>query len=109
MAFDSILADRIRRQLGQRPGLIEKKMFGGLAFLLNGNMCCGVHGTAMIVRFDPQQSEMALREPFTRPFDLTGKPMKGWLLVEAQGLTDEATLAEWVKTGVDYAAALPPK
>jgi hypothetical protein len=109
MAFDAQLAERMREQLGARRGLVEKKMFGGLAFLLNGNMCCGVHGDSMIVRLDPAQAEQALSQPHIRPFDLTGRPMKGWVLVQPAGLTAEADLAGWVEASVKYAASLPAK
>ena len=109
MAFDNELADRIRKQLGIRRGLTEKKMFGGLAFLLNGNMCCGVHGQEMMVRLDPEQTDKALSERHTRIFDLSGRPMKGWVLVQPKGLTTEAALAKWIQTGVKYASSLPAK
>jgi hypothetical protein len=110
MAFDEQLAARIRRRLGKRSGLSEKKMFGGLAFLLNGNMCCGVHGEEMIVRLDPEDTDRALRERHTRVFDLSGgRPMKGWILVEAKGLATAPALAKWVATGLKHAGSLPAK
>ncbi|MBI5564079.1 MAG: TfoX/Sxy family protein [Chloroflexi bacterium] len=109
MAFDEKLADRIRLQLGQRHGLIEKKMFGGLAFLLNGNMCCGVNGHDLIVRLAAEQTHEALSEPHTRIFDLTGRPMKGWILVQPAGLKTQADLAGWIRRAVEFAAALPAK
>ena len=109
MAFDNTLADRLRKQLGKRKGLTEKKMFGGLSFLLNGNMCCGVHGQEMIVRLDPAESDQALRNKHTRIFDLTGRPMKGWIVVQPKGLLMEKDFEHWVKAGVNYAASLPPK
>lgn len=109
MAFNTTLADRIRQQLGKRRGLSEKKMFGGLAFLLNGNMCCGVHNDEMIVRLDPAQTEQTLRERHTRIFDLSGKPMKGWILVQTGGLKTEAALAKWIEIGFAYASSLPAK
>ena len=109
MAFDEQLATRIRKRLGKRPGLLEKKMFGGLAFLLHGNMCVGVHGQELIVRLDPAATDGALKQPHTRVFDLGGRPIKGWLLVRPAGLKDAAALARWVKTGVTYASSLPAK
>jgi hypothetical protein len=109
MAFDLELAERVRRQLGQRPGLTEKKMFGGLSFLLNGNMCCGVYKQELLVRLDPGQTEQALSQPHTRIFDISSRPMKGWILVRQEGLALPADLAGWVQAGLDYAAGLPPK
>lgn len=88
MAFDEALASRIRDAVSGTDGLGEKRMFGGLAFLLSGNMCCGVHGDEPIVRFDPEQTEEALKQGPVRVFDLTGRPMKGWVLVAAGRHTD---------------------
>jgi len=109
MAFDAALADRIRKRLGKRAGLTEKKMFGGFAFLLRGNMCCGVYGSEMIVRLKPEDTGPALAEPHTRVFDITGRPMKGWLLVGPSGLATEAELGKWVDRASKYAASLPAK
>ena len=109
MAFDERLAARIRGSLGRRKGLAEKKMFGGIAFLLNGNMCVGVHKSELIVRLAPEETDAALAQPHTRRFDLTGPPMKGWILVERGGLTTDAKLGKWVQVAAKYAGALPPK
>ncbi|PYO43179.1 MAG: RNA methyltransferase [Gemmatimonadetes bacterium] len=109
MAFDEKLAGRIRKRLGRRAGLTEKQMFGGIAFLLNGNMCCGVHGEEMIVRLAPKETEDALSDSHTRPFDLTGRPMKGWILVKPKGLTTDAALGKWVGVATKYAGSLPAK
>jgi hypothetical protein len=109
MAFDQKLAQRIRRHIGERKGVAEKQMFGGLAFLVNGNMSCGVHGNEMIVRLAPAEAEKALARKHTRVFDLTGRPMKGWILVEHAGLESDAALAKWVDAGVSFAASLPAK
>ena len=109
MAFDDKLAERIRKRLSKRRGLTEKRMFGGLAFLLNGNMCCGVHGQEMIVRLAPEQTDQALSERHTRIFDLSGRPMKGWILVQPKGLTTEDALVKWIQVGLKYASALPAK
>ena len=109
MAFDEGLAQRIRKRLAGQKGLTEKKMFGGLAFLFNGNMCCGVHRRELIVRLEPAQPEAALAEPHTRIFDLSGRPMKGWILVETAGLANEPALAKWLRLGTKYAASLPKK
>lgn len=109
MAFDENLADRIRSELGPLHGISEKKMFGGLAFLLNGNMCCGVHGDEMIVRLPAQQTVAALSQPHTRIFDLSGRPMKGWVMVGAAGLKTKAALAKWLRLAVECASSLPAK
>lgn len=109
MAFDVELADRIRKTLGKRKGLVEKKMFGGIAFLLNGNMCCGVHGKEMIVRINPDETDKTLKERHTRIFDITGRPMKGWILVGPKGLAKDVDLADWVTVAVRYASSLPAK
>ena len=109
MAFDEQLANRVRKQLGHEAALVEKKMFGGLAFLINGNMSVGVHGSELIVRIAPESSDAALKEPGARIFDITGRPMKGWLLVGGAGVNDPASLAKWVRRGVEYASSLPKK
>lgn len=109
MAIDEALAARVRQALGKRGGIAEKRMFGGVAFLLNGNMSVGLHGTELIVRVDPDEGEQALTEPNVRRFDLTGRPMKGWLLVAPGGLATDRELRRWVDAGVKFAASLPPK
>jgi TfoX N-terminal domain len=109
MPFDERLAERIRGSLGRRKGFVEKKMFGGVAFLLNGNMCVGVHKSALIVRLAPEETDAALAQPHTRRFDLTGRPMKGWILVEAAGLKTDAKLSKWVQVAAKYAGALAAK
>ena len=108
MAYDLKLAERIRSELNGMPS-VEKKMFGGVGFLLNGNMACGVNQDDLIVRVDPEKHSPLLKKPHTKPFDLTGKPMKGWLLVEADGVKTEKQLSTWIKEGVDFALTLPPK
>ena len=109
MAFDEELAGRVRKRLARNKGLTEKKMFGGLAFLLNGNMCCGVHRRELIVRLNPVQTAAALAGSHARIFDLSGRPMKGWILVEPDGLVDEPALANWLRLGTRHAASLPKK
>jgi len=109
MAFDEQLATHVRKQLTGQAGLSEKKMFGGLAFLINGNMSVGIHGNELIVRIAPGMTDAALREPGARMFDITGRPMKGWLLVGGPGIKKPEALAQWVRRGVEFASSLPKK
>jgi TfoX/Sxy family transcriptional regulator of competence genes len=108
MAYNLKLAERIRSQLDGVP-FVEKKMFGGIGFLLNGNMACGVNKDNLIVRIDPEKQETLLKKPHAKPFDLTGKPMKGWLLVEAEGCKTDRQLSAWVQEGREFASTLPSK
>ena len=109
MAFDETLAIRVRKAIGTRAGVVEKKMFGGVAFLLNGNMSVGLHGKELVVRLDPAQGEHALSEPNVRRFDITGRPMKGWILVAPSGVESDQDLKRWVDTGLAFAASLSAK
>jgi TfoX/Sxy family transcriptional regulator of competence genes len=109
MAYDEGLAQRVREVLGEMPGLVEKKMFGGVGFMLQGNMACGVHKEALIVRVGAEKDQEALAKAHTRPFDITGRAMKGWVMVDAGGYESDAGLREWVQLGVDFAMTLPPK
>jgi len=108
--FDEKLAVRIRKRLGKKQGLVEKRMFGGVAFMLNGNMCVGIHKDELIVRLAPDDTEQALTQKHTRIFDLSGcRTMKGWILVQPKGLATDAALGKWVTVGVKVAASLPAK
>jgi TfoX/Sxy family transcriptional regulator of competence genes len=109
MAFDESLAARVRKTIGKTAGLEEKKMFGGVGFLVHGNMAIGLHGGELIVRLDPAEGERALKEPNVRRFDITGRPMKGWLLIAAEGVESDKALKRWIDTGVAFAASLPAK
>ncbi len=109
MAYDEELAERVRQALGARDDLTEKKMFGGIAFMLAGNMCCGVSREDLIVRTFPEDGEAALDEPDVRPFDLTGRAMTGWLLVGPGATASDEGLAAWVARAVAFAETLPPK
>lgn len=108
MAYNLKLAERIRDELTGIP-IVEKKKFGGVGFLVHGNMACGVHKENMIVRVDPAKHDSLLKKPHARPFDITGKPMKGWLIVEPEGCKTAKQLTAWVKAGVDCALTHPPK
>ena len=109
MAYDENLGLRIRATLAGEPGLVEKKMFGGVGFMLNGNMACGVINDALIVRVGADAYQAALEEAHTRPFDTTGRPMTGWVMVDPSGTSSEESLQEWVWQGLDFARSLPPK
>lgn len=108
MAYDLKLAERIRTQLEGLP-VVEKKMFGGVGFLIGGNMACGVYQEDLVVRVSQQKHNTLLKKPHAKPFDITGKPMKGWLLVEPAGCRTAKQLSAWVKEGVELASTLPPK
>lgn len=109
MAFDEALAERVREALVGRADVGERKMFGGIAFMVGGNMAIGVVGDDLIVRLDPADAERALAEPHTRPMDFTGRPMKGMVFVDPEGTADDRDLVSWVDAGADHAASLPPK
>jgi TfoX/Sxy family transcriptional regulator of competence genes len=108
MAYDEALADRIRTALATRD-VTEKKMFGGIAFLLGGNMCVGVIRDDLIVRTFPEDGVAYLEEEHVREFDLTGRTMTGWILVGPGATTDDDGLRTWVGRGVAFAETLPPK
>jgi TfoX/Sxy family transcriptional regulator of competence genes len=110
MAYDEALADRIREVLAPREAVTERKMFGGIGFMVGGNMACGVSSTSeLIVRLDPEEYDQALAEPGVRVFELTGRRMSGWVLVDPDAVASEEDLAGWVDAGADFAASLPPK
>ncbi|HYJ60247.1 MAG TPA: TfoX/Sxy family protein [Actinomycetota bacterium] len=109
MAVDEELAGRIRDLVGPLAGVTEQRMFGGLAFMLDGNMCVGVHGEDMIARLSAAEGERALAEPHVRMMDVTGRPMTGWLFVGPEATSTDEELADWVDRCVTYASSLPPK
>jgi len=109
VAYDERLAERIRAVLGDRIDVDERRMFGGVAFMVNGNMCCGVVGEELVVRLGPEDAEAALGEPGTRPFDFTGRPMRGFLFVGPDALAEDSDLDRWVGRAEEFAAGLPPK
>jgi TfoX/Sxy family transcriptional regulator of competence genes len=110
VAYDEDLANRIRELVGSEKGLTEKRMFGGLAFLINGNMSVSASGQGgLLLRVDPDQTEALLREKHARPFEMRGRAMDGWLRVEPEGLRTKRQLERWVARGVAYARTLPAK
>ena len=109
MAYDEQLAERVRKVLKRRKGFSERKMFGGICFMLGGNMCCGVTTSELILRLGPDGSAKALQDPFTREMDFTGRPMKGMIYVESEGYEPEGNLKEWVRRAARFAASLPVK
>ncbi len=109
MAYDEALASRVRETLGENPEITERKMFGGIAFMLSGNMAVGVSKDDLMVRIDPDDQDDALAEPGVRIFDMTGRPMKGWILVAPEATAEQANLQRWVDAGLDFAGSLPPK
>jgi len=109
MAYNEHLAGKVETLLKEKPGFSMKKMFGGVGFLLYGNMACGVLNDDLIVRVGPQNYEKCLSIPEAREFDTSGRPMKGWVMVAFQGENKKEDLEIWVKRGVDFALGLPPK
>ena len=109
MAFDEGLAQRVSELLADHPYATQKKMFGGLCFMISGNVCVAVMGEGIVVRVGPPNYAYALTLPYTREFNFTGKPMKGWVMVDAQGLAEDEDLAQWLERGEQFASALLPK
>lgn len=109
MAYDEGLAQRVREALAGRSGLVEKRMFGGIAFMLRGHMCCGVIGDTLMARVGPAQHEAALTRPHARPMDFTGKPMKGYLYIAPEGIERDVDLDMWIDLCVAFVQSLPEK
>jgi TfoX/Sxy family transcriptional regulator of competence genes len=110
MAYDEDLANRIRELIGAQDGLTEKKMFGGLAFMINGNMAVSASGQGgLLLRVDPEQTDELLGKPHALPFVMRGREMQGWLRIDADGVKDKRSLQRWIERGVDYARSLAPK
>ena len=109
MAYDTGLAQRVREILEEEPGVEEKKMFGGLCFLLSGNMVCGIIKDDLIVRVGAEQYQAMLLVPHTRKFEITGRPLTGWVMVLARALDDDDDLGDWLQRAVAFVRTLPPK
>ncbi len=109
MAFNEALAERIRRGLARRKNIEEKKMFGCICFFLNGNALVGVWKDRLIARLGSDEGEAALREPHVRAFDITGRPMRKWVAVEAEGVEDDEQLKDWIQRATKFVEKLPRK
>ncbi len=109
MAYDKGLAQRVREILDEEPDFAEKKMFGGICFLFYGNMVCGIIKDDLIVRVGADRYEEMLKRPHAGKFDLTGRPMKGWIMVLSAALDADEELNEWVQRSVSFVRTLPPK
>jgi len=109
MAFDESLADRVSGVLGDAPDVVAKRMFGGVAFMVAGNMACGVVGEDLLVRVGKDDQAACLALPFVRPMEMAGRVMGGFVVVDAGGLDEDETLMAWVERGSAFAASLPPK
>lgn len=109
MAYDETLAARTRDQLAIRDDVTERKMFGGIAFMVAGNMCCGVTADELMLRLGVEAAEEALDEPYVRPMDFTGRPLKGYVYVSSGGLGTDAELGRWIDRALEYVTELPPK
>jgi len=109
MAYDLGLAERVRSLLERHSGFSERKMFGGICFMVNGNMCCGVLKTDLMLRLTPEEADLALKRPHVRPMDFTRTPMKSMVYVSAQGVDADQDLHHWVELARSIARKLPPK
>ena len=109
MSYDEKTAERVRRILSLRLDVVEKKMFGGLCFMVNGGMCCGLTSTAFMVRVGPDRYEEALAQPHARPMNFTGRPLTGMVYVDPAGYKTDVALAKWVQRSVDFVSGLPEK
>ncbi len=109
MPHDERLAERVRKALLGTRGLRERRMFGGVAFLLRGNMCCGVARDLLVLRLGPEGAEAGLQRAHTRPMDFTGRPMRGMLYVEPEGIRTAASLRQWLGQAVQFAMGLPER
>lgn len=109
MPYDEQLAERVRVILGDRGDVVERNMFGGIAFMLGGHMCCGVNGTDLVLRLGEARAAAALEHPEARPMDFTGRPMKGFVYVSPEGTRSPDDLRAWVKRAADHVGTLPAK
>ena len=109
MGYDLKIAERVRRTLASHRNVVEKQMVGGLSFVVGGSMCCGVTGSALMVRVGAEARQRALARPHVRPMEFTGRPLAGFVLIDPEGFRTDAALAAWVQQGLDFATTLPAK
>ena len=109
MAYDEAVAQRLRQQMSDIPGVTEKKMFGGIAFMVYGNMCCGVVKKELMLRIGVDGYDDAIKQPYARKMDFTGKPMKGFIYVGEKGFVSDADLKRWIKRACKFVDTLPAK
>lgn len=109
MAYSEELAERIRALLGPRPGVVEKRMFGGVAWMVTGNLAVATLGEDLMARLGVEDAERAAAEDRVAPMEMGGRPMRAWVRVDAARIADDAELARWVDAGADFASGLPPK
>lgn len=109
MAYSLALADRIRQLASWHKGVVEKKMFGGIGFLLNGNMCVGVWQESLIARVGPSRYKHALQQPFVHEFDITGRAMTGWVMIAPEGIENNDQLQGWISLSMQFTGTLPAK
>ena len=109
MSFDDGLAERIREVFQNRHDVAEKKMFGGLAFMISGHMCCGIIGEKLMLRVGAGQYDELLQKKHASAMDFTGKPMKGMLYIEPEGIAEDQNLSQWIGKALDFVSTLPPK
>ena len=109
MAYDEGVAERLREMLEMMGGADEKKMFGGVAFMVAGHMTCGVVGDRLMVRVGPEQYEKSLQRPYASEMDFTGKPLKGFVYVDPEGFEEDAALQNWIELSLSFVHSLPPK
>lgn len=109
MAYDPATADRLRAVFKRRKGVTERKMFGGIAFMLHGNMCCGVQDKYLVLRLGEEEAAAALEEPYTREMDFTGRPLKSMVYVSPKGFHSDDALKDWIHRALKFVKTLPPK
>lgn len=109
MAFDPVLADLIRLAIGENSSVVEKRMFGGIAFMLGGNMCCGIVKDQLMLRVSPSEHDAMLERPGVYPMEFTGRPMRGFVFVDAAHTATVPAVRKWLKPAIAFASSLPPK